>query len=175
MKIQPTVEDRIASARRSCWWRGEERAAKNDVGMRSRCDRATGGLHGGYAAATTVASSLFIEPGRLRRIFRDGIVPHLSNRFALDRASSRVRQQRMRHKRIVKIGITVLVGSGTLAGGVYYLVTKDPTPIHLDARIYNDYVGYYIFPNGYPVTVRREGDRLLTSIPEHAPAELLPE
>jgi hypothetical protein len=37
----------------------------------------------------------------------------------------------MRHKRIVKIGITVLVVSGTLAGGIYYLVTKDPTPIHL--------------------------------------------
>jgi gamma-glutamyltranspeptidase/glutathione hydrolase len=81
----------------------------------------------------------------------------------------------MRHKRIVRIGTTVLVVSGTLAGGIYYLVTKDPTPIHLDARIYNDYVGYYIFPNGYPVTVRREGDRLMTSIPEHAPAELLPE
>ena len=63
----------------------------------------------GEERRTTFASSLFIEPGRLRRIFRDVIVPHLSNKpFCLDRASRRVRPQRMRHKRIVKIGMMVL-------------------------------------------------------------------
>ena len=62
-----------------------------------------------------------------------------------------------------------------MAAGIYWLATKDPTPIRIDARVYNDYAGYYVFPNGYPVTIRREGDRLLASMPEHAPAELFPE
>ena len=62
-----------------------------------------------------------------------------------------------------------------MAAGIYYLVTKDPTPIKLDARLYDDYAGYYVFPNGYPVAIRREGDRLLTFTPGHAPTELFPE
>ena len=65
--------------------------------------------------------------------------------------------------------------AGTVAAGMYYLATKDPTPIRLDASVYDDYAGYYVFPNGYPVTIRREGDQLLISIPEHAPTELFPE
>lgn len=81
----------------------------------------------------------------------------------------------MRSNRIVRIGLPTLVVAGTLAGGIYYLVTKDPTPIHVDARIYDDYSGYYVFPNGYPVTIRREGNRLLSSLPEQAPRELFPE
>jgi hypothetical protein len=37
------------------------------IGRRAACSAVT------FAAATTVASSLFIEPGRLRRIFLDGM------------------------------------------------------------------------------------------------------
>src|SRR5262249_4022435 len=51
----------------------------------------------------------------------------------------------------------------------------DPTPIHVDPVIYDEYAGYYVFSNGYPVTVRRQGDRLMTSIPEQAPRQLFPE
>ena len=88
------------------------------------------------------------------------------------------RENRFRHtklKRIARIGIPALICSGILAAGVYFLVTKDPTPIKLDARLYDDYAGYYGFPNGYPVAIRREGDRLLTITPGHAPTELFPE
>jgi len=68
-----------------------------------------------------------------------------------------------------------MVVAGMLATGIYYLATKDPTPIRMDVGVYDDYAGCYVFPNGYPVTIRREGDRLLTMIPEHTPSELFPE
>ena len=64
---------------------------------------------------------------------------------------------------------------GLLVAGIYYLLTKDPTPIRVNSAIYDDYVGLYVFPNGYPMTIRREGDRLLSSVPEHVSTELFPE
>src|SRR5260370_31677573 len=81
----------------------------------------------------------------------------------------------MKHKRIAWIGLLAMAVVGMLATWIYYLATKDPTPVRIDASVYDEYAGYYVFPNGYPVTIHREGDRLLTSIPEHAPTELFPE
>src|SRR3974390_1725291 len=81
----------------------------------------------------------------------------------------------MNLRRIARIGIPSLMSGGILAAGIYYLATKDPTPIKVNPRVYDDYAGYYVFPNGYPVTIRREGDRLLRRVPEHGAAELFPE
>src|SRR5262245_15601419 len=81
----------------------------------------------------------------------------------------------MRLKRIVGIGMLGIAITGSLAAGAYYLATKDPTPIRIDPNIYDDYAGYYVFSNGYPVTIRREGDRLMSSVPERVPTEMFPE
>jgi gamma-glutamyltranspeptidase / glutathione hydrolase len=81
----------------------------------------------------------------------------------------------MRLTRFAGLGLLTLAGCAFLAAGIYYSVTKDPTPIAINPKLYDDYAGYYVFPNGYPVTVRREGDRLLTITPEHAPRQLFPE
>ena len=78
-------------------------------------------------------------------------------------------------RRIARIGILAVIGVGLLAAGIYYLATKDPSPIKVDPRVYDDYAGFYVFPNGYPVTIRREGDRLVSRVPEHAPTEMFPE
>jgi gamma-glutamyltranspeptidase/glutathione hydrolase len=81
----------------------------------------------------------------------------------------------MKFKKIARIGLSALAAAGGLAGGIYYVATKDPTPIRVDSRIYDDYAGYYVFSNGYPVTIRREGDRLIVSTPERSPRQLFPE
>lgn len=81
----------------------------------------------------------------------------------------------MRLKRVAKLGLVALALCGGLAAGIYYVATKDPTPIAVNPKVFNDYVGYYVFREGYQVTIRREGDRLLTITPEHAPKQLFPE
>jgi gamma-glutamyltranspeptidase/glutathione hydrolase len=97
-------------------------------------------------------------------------VADASSKPQLDR-----REPPMKLKQIAWIGIAVLAVAGATAAWSYYVATKDPAPIRIDARIYDDYAGYYILPNGYSVTIRREGDRLMTSVPEHMPKELFPE
>src|SRR5947207_1086923 len=81
----------------------------------------------------------------------------------------------MRLKPVTSVGLAAIVLCGGLAAGIYYVATKDPTPIAINPKLYDDYAGYYVLPNGYPVTIRREGDRLLTSAPEHAAKQLFPE
>ncbi len=66
----------------------------------------------------------------------------------------------MKLKQVAGIGLSALAVAGGLATGTYYVATKDPNPIRVDSRIYDDCAGYYVFTNGYPVTIRREGDRL---------------
>jgi gamma-glutamyltranspeptidase/glutathione hydrolase len=81
----------------------------------------------------------------------------------------------MRFKRVAMQGLAAAALCGGLAAGIYYVATKDPTPITINPKLYDEYAGYYILPNGYPVTIRREGDRLITLTPEHAPTQLFPE
>ena len=73
------------------------------------------------------------------------------------------------------IGALLIAIAGALAVGSYFFTTKDPTPIKVDPKTYDDFVGYYVFPTGYPLTIRREGDRLMSSVPEHVPTQLFPE
>ena len=63
---------------------------------------------------------------------------------------------------------------GLLGLGIYLWVTREPTPIKVDPRIYDDYAGYYDFGNNHIARVRREGDRLMSSVPERRPLELFP-
>ncbi|MGH7968773.1 MAG: gamma-glutamyltransferase, partial [Limisphaerales bacterium] len=81
----------------------------------------------------------------------------------------------MKLTRFAGFGLLTLAGCAALAAGIYYFATKDPTPIAINPKLYDDLAGYYEFPNGYPVTIRREGDRLLSITPEHAPKQLFPE
>src|SRR3982751_2392229 len=81
----------------------------------------------------------------------------------------------MRLRRFAGFGLLILAGCGILAVGIYYFATRDPAPIAINPKLYDDYAGYYEFPNGYPVTIRREGERLVATRPEHAPSQLFPE
>src|SRR6185436_353959 len=58
---------------------------------------------------------------------------------------------------------------------VYSWVMRDPTPIKVDPKIYDDYTGYYDFGHDTIVTIRRDGDRLMSSMPGEATQQLLPQ
>lgn len=81
----------------------------------------------------------------------------------------------MKLKRVAKLGFAAFALCGGLAAGSYYLATRDPTPRAVNPRLFDDYVGYYVFPGDYQVTIRRDGDRLLSLTPEHAPKQLFAE
>ena len=81
----------------------------------------------------------------------------------------------MRFKKIGRIALTAIGVAGALWASIDYLTMKDPAPIRIDPSIYDDYAGYYIFRDGYPIRIQREGDRLMSTLPEHAPVELFPE
>src|SRR5262245_46433128 len=74
-------------------------------------------------------------------------------------------------KRIV--AAVVCLGLAGVAG--YSWATREPTPIKVDPSIYDSYAGHYDFRNNYIVTIRREGDRLTSTVPEMLPQELFPE
>jgi hypothetical protein len=68
-----------------------------------------------------------------------------------------------------------MIAAASVAGICYVFAAKDPTPIRINPKIYDEYAGYYIFPEGYSITIRREGDRLVSTAPQRAPTELFPE
>jgi hypothetical protein len=78
-------------------------------------------------------------------------------------------------RNVVRIVLSTLAVSGGLAAAIHYIMTKDPTPIRMDLKIYDDYAGYYVFPDGHSITIRREGDHLMSSLPGRLPMELFPE
>ena len=63
----------------------------------------------------------------------------------------------------------------TVAVGAYYVGTRDPTPIKIDPKLYDEYAGYYEFDSGYMITIQREGDRLVSHAPEQSGKQLFPE
>jgi gamma-glutamyltranspeptidase/glutathione hydrolase len=77
-------------------------------------------------------------------------------------------------KRIFTIAACLIL-SGAAGLGVYFWITREPTPIKVDPRIYDEYAGHYDFGNNYVITIRRDGDRLISSAPEQLPRELLAE
>src|SRR5688572_14041604 len=78
-------------------------------------------------------------------------------------------------KKIVR-GISIAaVAGGALAAGIYYFATRDPVAIKVDPRLYDEYAGYYDFGHNYVVTLRREGNRLISCQPERAVCEWFPE
>jgi gamma-glutamyltranspeptidase/glutathione hydrolase len=81
----------------------------------------------------------------------------------------------MNRKRIAAIGFTALAAAAGLSGILYVVATREPSPIKLDPRIYDDYTGYYVFPNDFVITIKREGDRLMSRMPGSAPSQLFPE
>lgn len=81
---------------------------------------------------------------------------------------------KLRTNKIAGISLIALSIAGVVAAGIYYIATKDPTPIKMDPAIFDDFVGRYVFTNGYPITIERDGDRLMSVVPEHAPMQLFP-
>jgi gamma-glutamyltranspeptidase/glutathione hydrolase len=81
----------------------------------------------------------------------------------------------MNIKRLAKASALAIAVIGAAGAVVYHFVTKDPTPIRVDPGIYDDYAGYYVLPNGFLITIRRDGRRLVSIMPERAPTEIFPE
>jgi hypothetical protein len=81
----------------------------------------------------------------------------------------------MKIKKIAAFTIFAVVAGGAVAAGIYYALTRDPTPIKMDPKLYDNYAAYYDFGHGYIVTIHREGNRLISSAPEQRPKELFPE
>jgi gamma-glutamyltranspeptidase / glutathione hydrolase len=78
-----------------------------------------------------------------------------------------------KHKVLLASSLTAIALCSAIA--VHYSPAKDPTPVKVDPKIYDDYAGQYDFGNNYFVTIRREGDRLMSLEPGRVPRELLPE
>lgn len=47
----------------------------------------------------------------------------------------------MNFKKFAGTGLSALAVAGGLAAGIYYVATKDPNPIRVDARMFDDYAG----------------------------------
>src|SRR5688572_29060436 len=86
-----------------------------------------------------------------------------------------MKQVLAKRKKLLASVLGVAFIAGALAAGIYHVSTGDPTPIQVDPRIYDDYAGYYDFRNNYILTIRRDGDRLMSSVPEQLPRQLFPE
>jgi gamma-glutamyltranspeptidase/glutathione hydrolase len=71
--------------------------------------------------------------------------------------------------------LAALALCAVIAAYVYGSAVKDPVPIKVDPKNYDDYAGYYDFGNNYFIEIRREGDRLMSFAPGRLPVELLPE
>ena len=82
---------------------------------------------------------------------------------------------RMKLRRIAGIGTILLVISAGIGGIGYVLATREPTPIKLDPKIFDDYTGYFVFQNDYVVTITRQGERLMAGTPGSVPRQLFPE
>ncbi len=81
----------------------------------------------------------------------------------------------MKIKRFAAYAVSAVVAGGAVAAGIYCALTRDPTPIKVDPKVFDDYAGYFDFGHGYIVAIRREGDRLMSSAPEQRSKELFPE
>src|SRR5260221_3968175 len=81
----------------------------------------------------------------------------------------------MRFKKVAGVCMAALGVCGGAIAASYYIAHRDPTPIKVDPRAFDDYAGNYVFPNGFPVTIKRDGDRLVSIMPEHAPMQLFAE
>jgi gamma-glutamyltranspeptidase/glutathione hydrolase len=79
----------------------------------------------------------------------------------------------------IKKVVLLILGATTvcvvLATGIYHVATRDPVPIKVDPKLYDDYSGYYDYGHGFIITIRRDGDRLMSHAPERMFGELLPE
>jgi hypothetical protein len=80
----------------------------------------------------------------------------------------------MRKKILASLLLTA-AACGLFAAAVYYAITRGPAPIKVDPKTYDDYAGSYDYRNGYILSIRREGDRLMASVPDRLPMELFPE
>jgi hypothetical protein len=78
-------------------------------------------------------------------------------------------------KKVVRGILVAAITCALLAAGIYHIATRDPVPVKVDPKIYDDYAGYYDYGHGYVITIRREGDRLMSYAPERLPRELFPE
>jgi len=80
-----------------------------------------------------------------------------------------------KRKVLLASSLAALVLAGGISAKIYYAPIKDPIPIRVDPKIYDDYAGLYDFGNNYVIEFRRQGEKLISLEPERIPRELLPE
>jgi gamma-glutamyltranspeptidase/glutathione hydrolase len=78
-----------------------------------------------------------------------------------------------RRKKIALCVLAVLLVGAGLSARIF--LHPDPTPIKVDPKILADYAGFYDFGHGYILTVRCDGDRLISFAPNRYPHEMLAE
>jgi gamma-glutamyltranspeptidase/glutathione hydrolase len=81
----------------------------------------------------------------------------------------------VKFKRVFAGLLSVVVACVIIGGVLYYFTNRDPTPIKVDPKLYDAYAGNYDFGNNYILTIRRDGNRLISHAPERLDCELLPE
>src|SRR5580765_4474623 len=80
-----------------------------------------------------------------------------------------------RAKKIALFALPILLICAAVSARLLALARSDPLPIKLDPKILADYSGFYDFGNGYILTLRCEGDRLMSCSPNRYPREMLAE
>jgi gamma-glutamyltranspeptidase/glutathione hydrolase len=77
-----------------------------------------------------------------------------------------------RAKKIVRVTLPILLACAAV--GAWLVIShSDPVPIKVDAKILADYAGFYDFGNGHILTLRCDGDRLMSYYPNRYPREML--
>jgi len=80
-----------------------------------------------------------------------------------------------RAKKFALLALPILLISAAVSAGLLARAKSDPIPIKVDPKILADYAGFYDYGNGYVVTIRCEGDRLMSYAPGRYPREMLPQ
>jgi gamma-glutamyltranspeptidase / glutathione hydrolase len=78
-----------------------------------------------------------------------------------------------RAKKIALFALPILLICGVVSARLLGLAKSDPVPIKVDRKILADYAGFYDFRNGHILTLRCDGERLMSWSPNRYPREML--
>src|SRR5262245_6558328 len=79
----------------------------------------------------------------------------------------------MRAKKIAILTLATMSACAVISARILLSASRNPTPIKVPPKILADYAGFYDYGNGYVVTIRCEGDRLMSYAPGRYPREML--
>jgi hypothetical protein len=78
-------------------------------------------------------------------------------------------------KKIALLALPILLVCAAVSARLIARAKSDPLPVKVDPRILADYAGFYDFGHGYILTIRCDGDRLLSCAANQYPREMLAE